>query len=157
LLPSQNPKQNKKRVFTIVDTSLFLPILLHKKYASLQMTSNEKHSRFFTRYKSNKCAKQPVEKSTFGKMPKTMAKYHNLPNANRYTGHIQKNISGTDYHHFKRHGGWKSLTVAEGYTKNSSHSKNKILHFLFFPQSSQLSLAPLHWSQLILPVLQYLQ
>jgi integrase len=57
-----------------------------------------------------------------------------------YTGHsfrrtsatLLANASGTDILDLKRHGGWKSGTVAEGYISESITNKiqvaNKILH-----------------------------
>ncbi|KAJ8933118.1 hypothetical protein NQ318_005627 [Aromia moschata] len=74
---------------------------------------------------------QNVEMNKFENLGKQIAKYLNLSDANLYTGHCFRRTSttvlvdaGGDITALKRHGGWKSMTVAEGYIENSI--KNKI-------------------------------
>lgn len=59
-------------------------------------------------------------------MPKEVAKYLNLQNPEQYTGHCYRRTSATmlvnaggDITSLKRHGGWKSTEVAEGYIDNT--------------------------------------
>lgn len=131
-------KTNKKRIFTIVDTDQLSPITIYKKYAALRAATKVEHCRFFLSYRNKKCTKQLVGKNTFGAIPKLIAKYLRLPNPERYTGHSFRRTSatlladsGADITTVKRHGGWKSSTVAEGYLEDSIQSKNKISQSLF--------------------------
>ncbi|PSN39688.1 hypothetical protein C0J52_22264 [Blattella germanica] len=62
-----------------------------------------------------------------------IALYLNLPNSNLYTGHCFRRSSttllvdaGGDTTTLKRHGGWKSTTVAEGYIEESIQNKMQI-------------------------------
>lgn len=62
-----------------------------------------------------------------------IAQYLNLPDANLYTGHAFRRTSatlladsGADITTLKRHGGWRSSNVAEGYIENSVDNKLKI-------------------------------
>jgi hypothetical protein len=66
-------------------------------------------------------------------MPRDIAQYLNLPDANLYTGHAFRRTSatlladsGADITTLKRHGGWRSSNVAEGYIENSIDNKLKI-------------------------------
>lgn len=71
-------------------------------------------------------------------MPKKIAEYLNLPDPTKYTGPCFRRTSATilidaggDLMALKRHGGWKSSVIAEGYVDNSITNKtetsNKIL------------------------------
>ncbi|KAJ8975432.1 hypothetical protein NQ317_000168 [Molorchus minor] len=75
----------------------------------------------------------PVGKNTMGKIPSVVASYLKLPDVACYTGHCLRRSSatlladaGVDITTIKRHAGWKSTTVAEGYVKNSIENKIKI-------------------------------
>ncbi|KAJ8915478.1 hypothetical protein NQ315_003241 [Exocentrus adspersus] len=79
------------------------------------------------------CIRQPVGINTFGNMPKNIASFLNLPYPEQYTGHCFRRSStsiladsGADLLTIKRHGGWKSNTVAEGYIDTSKGNKKKI-------------------------------
>lgn len=74
----------------------------------------------------------------FGGMAKQVALFLQLPNPEQYTGHCFRRTSATllvdaggDLLTLKRHGGWRSSTVAEGYVGDSLNNKitiaNKIL------------------------------
>ena len=88
--------------------------------------------RFFLNYHNGKCTKQPVGINKFGKMPQIIASYLKLPEAGSYTGHTFRTSatlladSGADITTVKRHGGWKSSSVAEGYIEDSVQNKRKI-------------------------------
>lgn len=125
-------KTNKKRVFTIVDDDLISALAIYKKYAALR-PETVPHNRFFLQYRKGACTVQPVGKNTFGGIPKTIATYLQLPEPGRYTGHSFRRTSatlladsGADITSIKRHGGWRSTSVAEGYLEDSIEAKNKI-------------------------------
>lgn len=67
-------------------------------------------------------------------MPKHIAIFLNLEEPHLYTGHSFRRTSatvlmadaGADIVTLKRHGGWKSSTVAEGYIEDSIKNKVKI-------------------------------
>ncbi|KAJ8976934.1 hypothetical protein NQ317_015403 [Molorchus minor] len=80
-----------------------------------------------------KCSSQPVGKNTMGKIPSVVASYLKLPDVACYTGHCLRRSSatlladaGVNITTIKRHAGWKSTTVAEGYVENSIENKTKI-------------------------------
>ncbi|KAJ8968472.1 hypothetical protein NQ317_009227, partial [Molorchus minor] len=75
----------------------------------------------------------PVGKNAMGKIPSVVASYLKLPDVACYTGHCLRRSSatlladaGVDITTIKRHAGWKSTTVAEGYVENSIENKTKI-------------------------------
>lgn len=103
-----------------------------KKYESLR-TKKGNSNRFFQQFRNGKCTAQVIGKNKFGNMPKEIAEYLNLPDSNSYTGHTFRRTSatlladsGADIMTLKRHGGWKSSNVAEGYIEDSLNSKKKI-------------------------------
>lgn len=121
-------KTHMARTFTITDK--FYQIV--KKYQSLRPL-NLKCDRFFLNHQNGKCTQQPIGINKFGSMPKLIASYLNLPDPNSYTGHSFRRTSatllaeaGADIITLKRHGGWKSNTVAEGYIEQSLSNKKKI-------------------------------
>ncbi|CAK1554950.1 unnamed protein product [Leptosia nina] len=66
-------------------------------------------------------------------IPKEIATLLNLPEANEYTGHSFRRSSatlladsGADLLTLKRHGGWRSSSVAEGYIDDSLRNKEEI-------------------------------
>ena len=129
-------KNKTPRSFTI--TGKFYEI--YKKYANLRaMVPNvDQIDCFFLNFQAAKCTRQVVGVNKFGSVPKVVAKFLNLPDADHYTGHTLRRSSatilvdsGADLLTLKRHGGWKSNTVAEGYTttlltRNWKHP-NKLL------------------------------
>lgn len=101
----------------------------YKKYLILRLKDVDT-DRFFLRYDNGRCVKQVIGINKFGDMPKLIATYLQLENPGSYTGHTFRRTSatvlvdaGADLLTLKRHGGWKSDTVAEGYVENSLHSK----------------------------------
>ncbi|KAJ8912394.1 hypothetical protein NQ315_013460 [Exocentrus adspersus] len=103
-----------------------------RRYKSLR-PSNTGHDRFFVGFRQGVCIRQPVGINTFGNMPKNIASFLNLPYLEQYTGHCFRRSStsiladsGADLLTIKRHGGWKSNTVAEGYIDTSKGNKKKI-------------------------------
>lgn len=111
-----NTKTKVPRSFT-VDGAFRLIVA---KYEALR-PSRASSDRFFLNYQKGKCTMQPIGINKFGKMPSDIANYLKLTDADLYTGHSFRRTSatlladsGADLTTLKRHGGWKSSTVAEG-------------------------------------------
>ncbi|KAJ8967822.1 hypothetical protein NQ317_007634, partial [Molorchus minor] len=118
-----NTKTKIPLIFVVTDVGNMLE--LFRKYLSLR-PPHVKHKRLFLYYKAGKCSSQPVGKNTMGKIPSVVASYLKLPDVACYTGHCLRRSSatlladaGVDITTIKRHAGWKSTTVAEGYVENS--------------------------------------
>lgn len=132
----KNTKNKIDRTFVIKNgednNSLIKHVEICRKYMALRK-SQTPHSRFFVYYKDAKCSVQPVGKNTFGKLPQNIASFLKLPDASLYTGHCFRRTSasllansGATVDILKRHGGWKSATVAEGYVESSINNKKSI-------------------------------
>lgn len=136
LIVNLNETKTKKiRTFTV--TNDLHGYELYRQYVSLR-PSHVKHIRFFLCYKSAKCSIQPVGINSFAKFPKEIATFLQLPDANTYTGHCLRRTSatlladsGADLLTLKRHGGWRSNNVAEGYIEESVKNKVKISKQIF--------------------------
>jgi integrase len=123
-------KTHKPRRFIVLgDDGNELNLTLYRKYASLRPPQTP-HRRLFLNYKNGKCSTQPVGVHTFGKIPSKIATYLGLENPAEYTGHCLRRSSatllvdaGADVTTLKRHGGWKSSSVAEGYIEESLENK----------------------------------
>lgn len=123
-----NTKTKIPRSFVIRDE--FHDIV--KRYFNLR-PGDLKTNRFFMQYRDKKCVKQVVGKNKISAVPKEIATYLNLPNPQDYTGHCFRRTSatiladsGADLTTIKRHGGWKSSNVAEGYIDDSVGNKTRI-------------------------------
>lgn len=134
LITIPDTKTKTIRSFTV--TSPYYEI--YKKYANLR-PSNVNGPWFFINYQKGKCTVQRIGVNKLGGMGKEIAKYLNLPNHELYTGHCFRRSSATilvdaggDITSLKRHGGWKSTAVAEGYIDKSEKNKfdtaNKIVN-----------------------------
>lgn len=105
---------------------------IYRKYANLRPIYVN-HKTFFINYRKGKCSNQVVGVHTFANVPSIIAKYLNLPNTSSYTGHCFRRTSaslladaGADILTLKRHGGWRSSTVAENYVEDSLSNKLSI-------------------------------
>lgn len=74
-----------------------------------------------------------IGKNKFAGMPKQIAEFLHLPDPASYTGHTFRRTSatmlvdsGANMETLKRHGGWKSSAVAEGYIAESLGNKKNI-------------------------------
>lgn len=137
LVKLTNTKNKIPRSFTVTDS--FYDIC--KKYIACRPGDVKNNGRFFLNYKSGKCTKQPVGINKIGGMAKQIATFLKLKNPEQYTGHCFRRSSatllvntGADLLTLKRHGGWHSSTVAEGYIDESIQEKlktsNKIVNSL---------------------------
>lgn len=122
-------KTPQSRTFTIIQTDDMPMVSICKQYFDLRPKTVKTHQ-FFIKYSNGKCFSQPVGINTIGKVPFEIATYLQLENPQNYTGHCFRRSSATlladgggDILSLKRHGGWRSSTVAEGYVQNSIQSK----------------------------------
>lgn len=127
-------KNYKPRFFVVTgaEGKGFNGLEIYRKYAALRPKSLSE-GRFFLTYRSGKCTVQPVGINTLSNIPKLVAKYLNLEDVNLYTGHCFRRTSATllanasaDILTLKRHGGWRSSSIAESYVEESVTSKIKI-------------------------------
>ena len=121
-----NTKTNHPRSFIVVDEQ---NLNVYRTYVSLR-PSNVPHRRLFIFYNKGKCSIQPVGLHSVGKAPSKIASYLGLSNPEQFTGHCFRRSSATllvegggDILNLKRHGGWKSSQVAEGYIEQSLQNK----------------------------------
>lgn len=133
----KDTKTNVDRRFVVVNdaTVNFADILR----AYMQMRPPQRtDTRFLVAYRNGKCTNLPVGINTIGGTPTKMATFLKLPNPEMYTGHSFRRSSatllansGANLLQIKKHGGWKSSTVAESYVDDSNHAKmeaaNRIL------------------------------
>lgn len=123
-------KNDVNRKFTIIDEEDLGAARLVREYSTLRPQGV---LRFFVAYRNKKCTLQPVGKNTFGKIPSKVAEWLGLDNPKAYTGHCGRRTSatlvadaGASMTTLKRHGGWKSSSVVEGYLADSMLQKNKV-------------------------------
>lgn len=102
---------------------------IYRRYKS-QRPKNIKTSSFFLQLRHGKCISQVVGINNFSRIPVQIAKYLKLPDPESYTGHSFRRSSATllansggDLLQLKKHGGWKSSTVAEGYVDDCMQTK----------------------------------
>lgn len=146
LVKIRNTKNKMPRSFTVVNgdeyNDRFLDIL--KKYITIRNNNaRESQTRFFFKYAKGKCINQPVGKNTFSHIPSVIAKFLDLSSPESYTGHSFRRTSatllantGADILKLKRHGGWKSSAIAEGYVAESIQNKLEVAKKLVSSTSS---------------------
>ena len=124
------PKTKTKilRIFTVIGD--FYHVV--KKYLEERKTINQTN-RFFVTYRKGKYMCEPLGFNTIGSIPHEIAKYLKLEDPQLNTGQSFRRSSatilvdtGADITILKRHGGWKSNSVAEGYLQDSITNKNAI-------------------------------
>lgn len=137
-------KTNVSRLFAITEHYWIACI---RKYVDLR-PSNTSSRRFFFNYRNGKCTNQPIGINKIGQMPKVIATFLQLPNAKLFSGHCFRRSSashlansGGDLLTIKRHGGWKSSTVAEGYVEGSLKKRVEISQMLSNQPSSIITSA----------------
>lgn len=124
-----NTKTKISRSFCIVGKYY---VDYYRMYAALRPSAIS-HRRFFLKYLNNRCTCNPVGINTFGKMPSVIAEFLGLPEPKQFTGHCFRRSSasllaesGANITQIKKHGGWKSTKVAEGYIDQSIAHKKAI-------------------------------
>lgn len=128
LVKIPNTKTKTSRKFTV--TGEYSDIV--KKYWSMRPVGVIDNS-FFVNYQKGKCTTQKVGINKIGNMGKQIATFLKLQNPELYTGHCFRRSSATilvdsgeDITTLKRHGGWRSTAVAEGYIEESLTNKNNV-------------------------------
>lgn len=136
LVKIPDTKTNKSRSFTIVG-DFYLSIF--RKYKALRPTDTD-IKRFFLKYQNGRCHKVVMGIHKISGVPKEIATYLKLSNPSEYTGHCLRRTSATllvdsgeDITSLKRHGGWKSSSVAEGYIEESITNKQRIAEKILSP------------------------
>lgn len=131
-------KTHTTRSFTIINEGCsFQPRSIFRKYAKLRpVTMNS--SKLFVAYRNGKCYAQHVGCHTISSVTRRIAEYLKLKNPEQYTGHGLRRSSATmfvegggDLLTLKRHGGWRSSSVAEGYIEESLSRKIEVSRKLF--------------------------
>jgi hypothetical protein len=129
------------RLFTITDERW---IFLTTKYFNLR-PQKVTHRRFFLTFRQGKCVNSPIGINTMGKISKEIASFLRLPNLELYTGHCFRRSSATHLANhggslltIKRHGDWKSSTVAESYVDASLKNKIDVAQMLSAPTTVNL-------------------
>lgn len=114
-------KTYNSRTFTVTNNAKLDYLSTYRKYISLR-PKNCTTRRLFLKYSNGTCKNQVVGMNSIAKMPKDIAQYLKLPEPCKYTGHCFRRTSATllvngggDITQLKKHGGWKSTNVAEGY------------------------------------------
>lgn len=137
-------KTNVKREFVIIKNEW---ISIIKKFLGIRLLVKNNQEKLFLTYHNGKCINSPVGINTIGKIPSHIAIYLNLPNPQEYSGHCFRRSSatllanrGSDFLSIKRHGGWKSSAVAEGYIEESVQTKINVAQTLSDPGPSGSSL-----------------
>lgn len=126
-------KNNVPRQFMITNPDW---IDLIKKYTALR-PKTVIHKRFFLTYRNGHCVNSPIGINTIGKVSRKIAEFLQVPNPELFTGHCFRRSSATqlanqggDLVTVKRHGGWKSSAVAEGYIDASLKKKFEVAQIL---------------------------
>ncbi|KAJ3657858.1 hypothetical protein Zmor_009634 [Zophobas morio] len=103
------------------------------QFLKIRLLVKGNNKRLFLTYRDGKCINSPVGINTIGRVPSLIAGYLKLQNPQNYSGHCFRRSSatllankGSDFLSIKRHGGWKSSSVAEGYIQDSEKNKMKI-------------------------------
>ncbi len=146
-------KTNTPRSFSVLNEGFSVnAVELFRKYQALRPAAVPIR-RFFLNYRHNKCTVQPVGINSISKIPQIVAKYLSLPHSDQYTGHSKRRSSatllanaGADITTVKRHGGWKSTTVAEGYIEELEMNKIQIARKINrgYPETITSSILTVH-------------
>ncbi|EEZ99031.1 hypothetical protein TcasGA2_TC004905 [Tribolium castaneum] len=149
-------KTYKPRTFTINGSNSIPAIDVFRKYRKLRLESIL-HKRLFINNHKQKCTVQPFGINIISKFPEKIARFLCLPNSEEYTGHSFRRSSatlladsGADLAVVKRHGGWRSNSVVEGYIEDFLNNKIEILrkiinHSLTIIQKESTSNSEAHY------------
>ena len=131
-------ENHKSRSFTITDEGCpFQPCCFYRIYINLRPTKMESR-RLFVSYRNSRCYVQHVGQHTISGVTRQIAEYLKLEKPEEYTRHGLRRSSASmlvegaaDLLTLKRHGGWCSSTIAEGYIEESLRRKVKVCRKLF--------------------------
>ncbi|KAJ3655878.1 hypothetical protein Zmor_014987 [Zophobas morio] len=129
-IPQTKTKSSRK--FVIMEPTW---IDVVKKYLTKRPSPDM--ARLFIGFRGGKPTRQNMGHNTISKTPYKIAQYLQLPNVDEFTGHTLRRTSATiladmggDILSLKRHGGWKSSMVAEGYVEESLTDKRRIANII---------------------------
>jgi integrase len=112
-------------------------------YLNIRSKNTKIPDRFFIRYEKGRCCSSPVGINTVGNIPSKVATFLKLDKPTEYTGHCFRRSSATllanragDLLTLKRHGGWKSGSIAESYVEESLKRKIDVANMLTDPGPS---------------------
>lgn len=158
LIKIPDSKTRKVRSFTIIGENY---VKIYRKYAALR-PKDMPETRFFLKYQNGKCCRSVMGIHIISSVPGKVATFLKLSDSKEYTGHSLRRTSATllidgggNIESLKRHGGWKSSSVAEGYIEESLRNKNenasKILNLneVITPSASKTNLIEPSASHLI--------
>ena len=122
-------KTHTSRTFIVTNNTTLDYVSIYRKYMNIR-PKNCKIRRLFLKYSNGKCHNQGVGMDYIAKVPQNIAQYLGLPEPCKYTGHCFRRSSatllvngGSDITQLKKHGGWKSTNVAEGYIDENVTNK----------------------------------
>ncbi|XP_024936155.1 uncharacterized protein LOC107263000 [Cephus cinctus] len=123
-----NTKTHESKTFTM-KRDLADIVRKYKKFRPTNATTE----RYFLNYQNGKCTTQVIGTNKFCKTLKQIAIFLRFKDPNGYTGHSFRRTSttilvgkGANMAFLKRHGMWKSDTVAQGYIQEFMNNKRKI-------------------------------
>lgn len=121
------------------------PVEIAKKYQNL-LASKGSTGRVFMSFRHGKFTANPLGKNKIREIPKLIAQFLELEDSDSYTGQCFRRSSATSLAdsgisrtNLKRHGGWKSDSVAEGYLSNSKKMRKDIANMLSETPTNSLS------------------
>lgn len=102
--------------------------------------------RLFCQFRNDSFTRMPIGKTSIAVVPKQIALFLRLDGARLYTGHALRVSSatiladeGADVLTLKRHGRWTSDSIAEGYVRDSKHSRMEAASLLAGPSNISIS------------------
>lgn len=123
-------KTKTSRIFTINNIDSIDYLSFYRNYIALRPKDEGTPRRLFLKYNKGKCSCQVVGMNSIAKIPSEVANYLKLPDCHLYTGHCFRRTSATllvygggNITQLKRHGGWKSANVTEGYIEDCVNNK----------------------------------
>jgi integrase len=124
-------KTGVSRSFTVVENGMGINFLdIYKKYKERRPIPD---GRLFLQSRKGTITRQVLGVNSIAKVPGQIAEYLKLPERGSFTGHSLRRTSatlladsGADILTLKRHGSWKSNSVAESYVSASKTSKLEI-------------------------------
>ncbi|KAL7306609.1 hypothetical protein TKK_0001293 [Trichogramma kaykai] len=152
-LLQQNLASNTKRLTRHLYTEKLkiedFPVKMIYSYILISYRHYTSHLRYGVHIKRKlvevEIADDIKRKNTLSGIPKIIAQQLNLPDPDSYTGHCFRRSSatilsntGANLNMVKKHGGWSSDTVAQGYLAFSIAERTEIFNKMTGPSSTQI-------------------
>lgn len=126
-----------KRSFVLPQTKeeILSPLYYLHKYIKLRPKTDK--NKLFLRYSNGKIENSVIGINTIGSYPSIIAKFLELKDHKKYTGHCFRRSAatwladkGVDFINIKRLGGWKDDKTAQGYIAESIENKKRTASFI---------------------------